>query len=140
MLLSRVVAEGLSNAIHFEGAVAHDRLPDWYRAADAVVLSSHSEGLPNVLREALACGTPFVATNVGDISEIARPEYSKLVAAGDAVAFAAAVGVILKPEYRQAAQKYVPRNWDDCAEEYSDLLEQLVSERGAATGAQAPAA
>lgn len=140
MLQSRVEAEGLSDAIHFEGAVAHDRLPDWYRAADAVVLSSHSEGLPNVLREALACGTPFVATNVGDICEIARPEYSKLVAAGEAVAFAEAVGEILKPEYRQAAEQYQPRNWDDCAEEYSDLLEQLVSERGAATGAQAPAA
>lgn len=139
-LQSRVEEEGLSGSVRFEGAVSHDRLPDWYRAADAVVLSSHSEGLPNVLREALACGAPFVATNVGDISEIASPEYSKLVAAGDAVAFAAAIVEILQPKYRQAAEKHRPRNWDDCAAEYSDLLEQMVSERGAATRAQAPAA
>ena len=131
-LQARVEAEGLSQTVRFEGAVAHDRLPDWYRAADAVVLSSHSEGLPNVLRESLACGTPFVATNVGDISEIARPEFSRLVDSGDAKAFASAIVEVLKPSYRQSAAQYQPRNWNDCAREYSDLLEQLVSERGAA--------
>ncbi|HPG88391.1 MAG TPA: glycosyltransferase [Hyphomicrobium sp.] len=131
-LQARVEAEGLSRTIKFEGAVAHDRLPDWYRAADAVVLSSHSEGLPNVLRESLACGTPFVATDVGDIGEIARQEFSQLVASGDTRAFAAAIANVLKPDFSKAAAQYQARNWDDCANEYSDLLEQLVSTRKAA--------
>jgi glycosyltransferase involved in cell wall biosynthesis len=43
---------------------------DLYQAADASVLSSRSEGLPNVLIESLATGTPAVATNVGGIPEI----------------------------------------------------------------------
>jgi teichuronic acid biosynthesis glycosyltransferase TuaC len=131
-LRARVEAEGLSRVIKFEGAIAHDRLPDWYRAADAVVLSSHSEGLPNVLRESLACSTPFVATDVGDIGEIARPEFSCLVGAGDANAFAAAIVQVLQPRFRQAAAEYKPRNWSDCAIEYAELVEQLVDRRGAA--------
>lgn len=125
-LQSRVETEGLSGVIRFEGPVAHDRLPDWYRAADAVVLSSLSEGLPNVLREALACGTPFVATDVGDISEIARPEFSRLVGNRDARNLADEIVEILQPKYRQAAANYQPRVWDDCASEYSELLQQLV--------------
>ena len=59
--------------ITFVGPKLHDELPDWYRAADLTVLPSRSEGLPNVLRESLACGTPFVASNVGGIPEIADP-------------------------------------------------------------------
>jgi glycosyltransferase involved in cell wall biosynthesis len=131
-LSDRVKAEGLSHSIRFEGPIGHDRLPDWYRAADAVVLSSHSEGLPNVLREALACGTPFVATNVGDITEIARPEFSRLVDSGDVSAFASAIRDILGPGYKLGACLYRPRDWTDCAAEYSELLEKLVGSRLAA--------
>lgn len=131
-LKARVEAEGLARAIRFEGAIGHDRLPEWYRAADAVVLSSLSEGLPNVLRESLACGTPFVATNVGDISEIARPEFCRLVGGGDAEAFAAAVVEILKPSYAQAAARYQPRAWSESADDYSELFRELVDARAAA--------
>ena len=70
---------GLSAHVTFVGPKVHDELPEWYRAADLTVLPSRSEGLPNVLRESLACGTPFVASDVGGISEIAGPESSILV-------------------------------------------------------------
>ena len=75
---------GLSATVHFAGPIPQTELPKWYRAADATVLSSSSEGLPNVFRESLACGTPFVSTDVGSISEIASPESSTLARSGDA--------------------------------------------------------
>ncbi|MFQ3192837.1 MAG: teichuronic acid biosynthesis glycosyltransferase TuaC [Paraglaciecola sp.] len=58
----------------FVGAVANSELITWYNAADVFCLSSRGEGSPNVLTEALACGTPAVATNVGSVPEIMMSE------------------------------------------------------------------
>ena len=55
-LVARAAADGLSGSVSFVGSLPPDRLPDWYRAADLTVLSSHSEGIPNVLRESPTAG------------------------------------------------------------------------------------
>jgi glycosyltransferase involved in cell wall biosynthesis len=61
---------GLTDDVRFAGVVPPARLPDWYRAADALVLPSLREGWPNVVLEALACGTPVLATAVWGTPEI----------------------------------------------------------------------
>jgi glycosyltransferase involved in cell wall biosynthesis len=70
---------GLAGRVWFHGALPQPQLPEWYRAADLFVLPSHSEGVPNVLLEASACGTPWVASRVGGIPEIAHLGRSTLV-------------------------------------------------------------
>jgi teichuronic acid biosynthesis glycosyltransferase TuaC len=130
-LQAYVDAAGLSQVIYFEGPVRHALLPVWYRAADATVLSSHSEGLPNVLRESLACGTPFVSTAVGDVCEIARPEFSRLVPAGDLGAFSCAIEAVLDKCFSQAASKYIARSWSACADEYSELIDEISRKKSA---------
>jgi teichuronic acid biosynthesis glycosyltransferase TuaC len=82
---------GLESVVRFVGKVNQTELPDWYRAADLTVLASRSEGVPNVLRESLACGTPFVATRVGGVSEIAEGTTCRLVPAEDPVALSEAI-------------------------------------------------
>ena len=67
-----VRARGLEERVRFEGVVPPERLAAWYAAADCVCLLSHSEGCPNVVLEALACGRPVVATAVGGIPEFVR--------------------------------------------------------------------
>lgn len=128
-LEARVASEGLSHVIHFQGVVANDMLPDWYRAANVTVLSSHSEGLPNVLRESLACGTPFVATDVGDVGEFAAPDVSRLVRPGDDDAFTRALVDVLEGGFRRAAANAAAspvRTWADCADEYEQLFHELI--------------
>ena len=66
-----------------------------YRTADAVAISSISEGSPNVLLEALAAGVPTVTTAVGGVPEIVEDKQSALlVPAGDPAAMAWALGLL----------------------------------------------
>lgn len=60
---------GLADAVVFAGQHPHGEMPAWFAAADVLVLPSESEGLPLVIPEALAAGTPVVASRVGGIPE-----------------------------------------------------------------------
>lgn len=69
--LRRLVEQlGLNARVRFLGALRHETLCDYYNAADVMMLASSREGMPNVVLEAIACGTPVVATRVGGVPEI----------------------------------------------------------------------
>ena len=71
---------GVGTRVHFLGSVANADLPQLYRAADAVVMPSVSEGLANAWVEALACGTPIVISDAGGGAElIASPIAGRIV-------------------------------------------------------------
>jgi glycosyltransferase involved in cell wall biosynthesis len=110
---------GIADRVRFVGRVPHGDLGDWYRSADLVALASRSEGIPNVLLEALACGTPYIAAAVGGVAEI-TPDESWLVAPEDAGALASS----LRGAYSKLPEvpPQVPRTWDIVAEEFTDRL------------------
>jgi teichuronic acid biosynthesis glycosyltransferase TuaC len=61
---------GVASRVHFMGPVANADLPQLYRAVDALVMPSVSEGLANAWVEALACGVPIVISDAGGAAEL----------------------------------------------------------------------
>ncbi len=61
---------GLTDRVRFEGAVAPDALPDRLASGDVFVLTSHSEGRPNVVLEAMAAAMPVIATDIDGVREL----------------------------------------------------------------------
>ncbi|OGO43028.1 MAG: hypothetical protein A2Z05_05180 [Chloroflexi bacterium RBG_16_60_22] len=64
---------GIADRVTFQGIVKQDRLPYFYSAADVCVVPSYYESFGLVALESLACGTPVVASDVGDLRNIIRP-------------------------------------------------------------------
>lgn len=126
--LEKMVKEkGLDDIISFIGSVSHKDLPSWYQAADLTVLCSHSEGLPNVLRESVACGTPFVSTDVGSITEISDSSYAMLTEPGNGQDLFQAIDTVLYGSYQEEALLAPVRSWDDMAQEILILANDLKS-------------
>jgi glycosyltransferase involved in cell wall biosynthesis len=99
---------GVADRVRFIGTLERSEMIDWYRAADALVLASSREGMPNVVLESLACGTPVVATAVGGVPEVVSgPAAGILAARRDAPALAAAVRELLgTPRDRGATRRH----------------------------------
>lgn len=70
MLKNLVENKKLGDQVTFMGEIERDELISLFICADTYALTSHSEGSPNVIKEALASGTPTVSTDVGDVGEI----------------------------------------------------------------------
>ncbi len=73
---------GISDSVRLEPPCPQAELADWYRAADLVLVPSHSESFGLVALEAQACGTPVVAASVGGLRTAVRDGYSGVLVDG----------------------------------------------------------
>ena len=118
---------GLADAVRFLGVRPHEEIPLWMNAADCLCLTSRSEGMPNAVNEALACGLPVVAADVGACGEmLGGKAVSRVVPPGNAQAFADAVEAVLRSEVDRAAlaRQYGGYSWHDQAERIWHLMER----------------
>jgi len=114
--LERDVGElGLGGRVRFVGALARGEVVELFAAADASILSSSWENFPHTVVEALAVGTPVLATATGGVAEVVRDgENGLLVPLGDAQALAGAIRTYfadgeLRARLRAAAAPSVER-------------------------------
>ena len=127
-LEARAARLGLAGRVHFLGQLRHGDLPRVYTAADALVLASDNEGWPNVLLEAMACGTPVVATDVGGSSEVVcAPEAGTIIRERSADAIATALqNLFADPPDRAATRLHAERfSWDETTRGQEQLFMAL---------------
>ena len=135
-LRKQVRQEGLENAVRFVGHIPEEQLPLYYQAADLFVLPTRAhEGFGLVTVEALACGTPVVATPVGATPEIlVRLEPGLLSENTSAEAIAEAMRRALSfastLEFRRHCRDYIERqyNWERHIDRFeAELLSVCLS-------------
>lgn len=135
--IEKIVQEvGLSEQTLFAGQIGHDLLPFYYAAADVCVIPSHYEPFGLVAIEAMACGTPVVASNVGGLRFTVLPEETGLlVPPRDVNAFATAIVRILSDELlprklrKQASANVTQRfSWTSVGIQLSDLYRRLLAQ------------
>jgi len=128
----KIAQVGMQGNFRLTGFVSDEELPLYYNAADLFALPSKSgEGLPLVALEAMACGLPVIATNVGGTSEVMSDDYGKLVPPNSPGALAEAILefsredlVVLKKDLRaMMEQRY---SWDKNVEKLGKIYEELI--------------
>jgi glycosyltransferase involved in cell wall biosynthesis len=115
-LRSYADALGLSGRVRWLAPVPQEQLARHYAAADLTVLASTREGMPNVLLESLACGTPVVATAVGGAPEVVTdPVAGRLLCTRSAEDLASACRALLdSPPPRDAVRAHGERfGWQE---------------------------
>lgn len=118
----------VENRVRFVGQVKNEELKWWYNATDTLVLCSSREGWANVLLEAMACGTPVVATPVGGTADIvANDEVGRLMSGRSASALAAAYRDLQTANpNRNAIRKYAEQfSWQETSKNQIALFESM---------------
>lgn len=132
---------GVAGRVRFLGAVPQPALPAIYGAADALVLASSREGWANVLLEAMACGTPAIASRVWGTPEVvAAPQAGLLMQERSAAGIVQAVHALREaaPE-RTATRRYAEQfSWDATTAGQLRLFDSILQRRARAALAVMP--
>jgi glycosyltransferase involved in cell wall biosynthesis len=112
------------------GGLVPTQVAEWIGAADLLCLPSWSEGYPNVVVEAIACGCPVVATDVGGTSEIVNATNGLLVPPREPARLQAALAAALGCRWDRAAiAAAIRRSWDDVARETLEVCAAVATAR-----------
>ena len=127
-LTETIARLGMESDVLLAGAQLNETLRDWYCAADVYCLASETEGWPNVLLEALACGTPVVATNTWGTPEIICSEEYGLLVERSVEDIAQGLQTALAKEWKsQVMVAYAATHtWQNVAEKVVETFESAI--------------
>jgi D-inositol-3-phosphate glycosyltransferase len=125
----------IDDVVRFTPPVQREELPQWYRAADLVIVPSYSESFGLVALEAQACGTPVVATAVGGLRTAVADGISGVLVDGhDPKAWSSVISRLLQEPQRRvllsmgAIEHASHFGWDVTARGTLDIYDQVISE------------
>jgi glycosyltransferase involved in cell wall biosynthesis len=124
---------GLASRVRFLGALPHAELCRYYNAADVMVLASSREGMPNVVLESLACGTPVIAAPFESAAELIHaPEAGEIAESRTPDAIALAWQRLEQGRReRSATRRYAEQfGWRPVAEAQCALYARVLSTCG----------
>jgi D-inositol-3-phosphate glycosyltransferase len=126
---------GLGDLVTFLGAKDQDTLVNYYSAAEVVVMPSHYESFGMVALEAMACGTPVIASDVGGLTYVVEDNFNGyLVPSQDYAAMAEKITLLLRyPSLRdhlgEQARRWVERfSWSIIADDILRVYNKMVKE------------
>src|SRR5262249_27576335 len=133
---------GVAERVRFAGYVAQEATPAWYRTADVFALGSDFDNSPNAGLEAMACGLPIGATDVGGLRDyVTPPPHGLLVPKQSVGEMAAALDVYLTDPERAADAGRRNRvdacgrfSWAASAARMRAVFERIVSTYRAGAG------
>jgi glycosyltransferase involved in cell wall biosynthesis len=128
-----IVRLGLGEVAELIPPMPQPQLANYYRAANLTVLTSDSEGIPNVLLESISCNTPFVATDVGGVSEIASVGLDRLVPANDWERLSVQVIAAVQAA-GTGTRTFLPTSPQQMAMEVEQVLQSAIESRRAGLG------
>ena len=123
---------GAAERVRFAGHQRPERVAAYMRAANLLVVPSRNEGIPNVIREAFACGLPVVATDVGGIGEILAEDWlGTLVPSEDAPALARAIAswLVRAPDAGRIRAHAESFSWTRTVEECLAFVRERIAAR-----------
>lgn len=136
--LQRLIEKfSLQNRVRLIGDIENSALPSLYSEAEAFILASRNEGCPNVLLEALACGTPVVASDVGAVPDLLPDELRTFMIKnrepaliGKSILACLAAGVS-----REMIRTYAKTlNWEATTASLYHLMTQYIGEKNGGGG------
>lgn len=136
-LVARAGELGLGARVVLAGERPPEQLRDWYRAADVLLLTSRREGRPNVVLEALASGTPVVATAAGGTGELLRdPRWLAPGRAPEAIGALLAAVLAAPPSAAELRRVVEPLSWTASLDALEHFLSEVVTSVRSQAGAR----
>ncbi|PCI48668.1 MAG: hypothetical protein COB49_05800 [Alphaproteobacteria bacterium] len=118
----------ISDRVSFLSHIPHKELPACYAKAKCTILMSSMEGMPNVILESLACGTPVIATNVGGIPEVVTKDNGILLTERTSEALTEALKTALHRSWdrQQISEAMNYLDWNDTARKLHDCFKSAL--------------
>ncbi|CAE6957361.1 Glycosyl transferase 4-like domain (plasmid) [Vibrio sp. B1REV9] len=123
-----VISEHLQSRVIFLGSLSQMQLANYYGASDALVLASSREGWANVLLEAMACGTPVVATNIWGTPEVVQHHDAGVLVDRNARSIAQGASHLLAtPPLRYATRRYAEQfDWFSTSQGQYEIFHSVI--------------